>query len=137
MVQRTRLRGTPLTAAEIREIHDHAAKQQEATGAVNKSKLQREISFKVERETIREALAMPRPDADAEPVHELRTEPPKPEPSPDPIASDRERIGQRRELAELKGKYKDALHQLTEAEAQRDALIAAAGSGCSIPKIGR
>jgi predicted phosphodiesterase len=74
MVQRTRLRGTPLNPAEIREIHDHAAKQQEATGAVNKSKLQREISFKVERETIREALAMPRPDADAEPVHETRTE---------------------------------------------------------------
>lgn len=74
MQQRTRLRGTPLTAAEIREIHDHAAQQQEATGVVNKSKLQREISFKVERETIREALEMPRPDADAEPVHETRTE---------------------------------------------------------------
>lgn len=125
MVQRTRLRGTPLNPAEIREIHDHAAKQQEATGAVNKSKLQREISFKVERETIREALAMPRPDTDAEPVHETRTEPAnETQPVIESIVSDRARLRLESQVKDLDEKYKEALRQIEETETRFDNLVA-------------
>lgn len=61
------------------------------------------------------------PDAKEDEAGRWRVDAPKP---PDPITDDRARIQQQRELSELKGKYKDALSQLTEAEAQRDALLA-------------
>ncbi len=71
MVKRQRMRGQPLSAPEIAEIHTVAKRIFAEQGRHNRSAIQEQLSFGTDRATIVKILSQPEPAAQ---VHETRTD---------------------------------------------------------------